>query len=317
MSKLDEISKNIVKTPLPPIDINKKVDAIFNGEEKKVIDMKTIEPEPPKQFTDPEKQKIIDGYLAKLKKKGGKRREKNLIKNKEFDKTEHSQYTLISMVIIALIFLIVVRSFLPNEAMYLIIILVGSFMFIPVGMLVGWVVFDIVMKCKVMRKLTRRNWGIVNFVGKGNRIVSKIKNFDEGLIWSNDSCWVLTRDKVCHYSKNGNLINDEKDEIDPDSVITLVETVPVIFVDMDSFEPLSIGIKGREKVLPSEIGNSMKAWMDNQRKKMMGLQRMNDYLMYAVIICAIASAILSFITMQQVEDLTTKIDALVNGGVLP
>jgi hypothetical protein len=322
MTKLDEISKKVEETSSVDPNISNKVDTLLV--EKKVVEQKP-EPKPVEKkdlisapkLDETMKQKILDKKIKKEKKKGAKRREKNLIKDKEFDKTSNSQLTLIYLVIIALMFLFLVPTILPNEAMYLIIILTGSFMFIPVGMLIGWVSFDIVMRCKIMRKLTRRNWGIINFVGKGNRVISKIKNFDEGLIWSQDSCWVLNRDKVCHYSKDGNLIIDEKREIDPDSVITVVETVPVVFVDMESFEPLSIGITGREKVLPSEIGNSIKAWMDNQRMKMMGMKKVDDYLMYVVIICAVACIVVSVITLQQVEALTEKINALTSGGVLP
>ncbi len=263
------------------------------------------------KFSREDRKKVVDNTLKRFKDRNLtlRRREKKMIKNMEYDSIKTTQGTIVGLAVVGLVFLMVVGEFLPNEAMYTIIIIIGTMMFIPVGMIVGWITFDSVMRCKILRKVSKTNYGIVNFVGKGRRMVSKIKNFDYGLIWQNDLCWVLTRDKVYQMTKDGNAANDGY-TIDPDSVVTLVDTVPVIFVDMDSMEPLSIVQSGRTPVYPSEIGPACKAWMDIQRAKMHSTKKMGDVLMYIIIIAAVAAVVVSFLTMSKVEELQEMVTAL-------
>ena len=91
--------------------------------------------------------------------------------------------------------------------------------------------------------------------------------------------------------------------IDPEAVITIVDTVPILFVDMDSMEPLTILQAGRTPVYPSEIGPALKAWADNQKAKMIQGKEMKDILLYVAIVAAIAAAAISFQNMQHLESL--------------
>lgn len=301
MSGLDDIKKMFAEKPV------EKQEPVKEPEPEKP---KPIENENTK-FSREERNEHIKNTLQRFKDKKVtlRRREKKMIKNAEYDSIKSTQGTVVGLAVVGLIFLMIVREFLPNEAMYAIIIIVGTMMFIPVGMIVGWITFDPVMRCKILRKVSKTNYGIVNFVGKGRRMVSKIKNFDYGLIWQGDLCWVLTRDKVYQQTKDGNAAN-EGYVIDPDSVVTLVDTVPVIFVDMDSMEPLSIVQSGRTPVYPSEIGPACKAWMDIQRAKLLSHKKMGDTLLMIVIIAAVAAVVISFITMSKVEELTEMVKAL-------
>lgn len=299
MSKIDDIRKQID-------DAKEKMkhdaDALMGKkEEKKPIDENLqIEPEDRKKIIE----KNIDGF--KQRRKGLRRKEKKMVRNMEYDSIKSHQGIVIGLAVVGLVFIMLVRNFLPNEMMYVIIIMIGSTMFIPVGMILGWVLFDPVMRCKILRKTSRRNYGLVNFVGKGRKMVSKIKNFDEGLIWKDKECWVLTKDKIYQLTKDGNAANEGKC-LDPDSVVTLVDTVPVIFVDMDSMEPLSIMQKDRVPVYPGEIGPSMKAWMDNQRAKMLATKNaMNIFLIIAIVAC-IGAIVISFLTMNKVDELSKSL----------
>lgn len=301
MSSLDEIEKMLAEKPVKKQEPEKK------PEQQKP---KPIENEKTK-FNREDRNKTIDTTLQRFKDKNLtlRRREKKMMKNAEHDTIKSTQGVVLGLAVIGLIFLMVVREFLPNEAMYAIIIIIGTMMFIPVGMIVGWVAFDTVMRCKILRKVSKTNYGIVNFIGKGRRMVSKIKNFDYGLIWQRDLCWVLTRDKVYQLTKDGNAANDGY-VIDPDSVVTLVDTVPVIFVDMDSMEPLSIVQSGRTPVYPSEIGPACKAWMDIQRAKHLSHKKVGDTLLMIIIIAEVAAVVVSFLTMNKVEELQGMIKAL-------
>lgn len=297
-----------------------KLDDIINKEDNEKIQEKKNDKAKPEVAKDPientvitieDKKKIVGNLFASFKKKKIhlRNREQRMIANMEYDNIKSLQGTVIGLAVVGLVFLMVVRNFLPNEAMYTIIILVGSFMFIPVGMIMGWVMFDPVMRCKILRKMSKRNYGLVNFVGKGRKMVSKIKNFDYGLIWKEKECWVLTKDKIYQLTKDGNAANEGK-HIDPDSVVTLVDTVPVIFVDMDSMEPLSIIQKDRIPVYPGEIGPSMKAWMDNQRAKMLATKTaMNIFMVIAIVAC-IGAIVVSFLTMNKVDEMAKTLETM-------
>jgi hypothetical protein len=300
MSKLDEIRKQF-DSKLEEAKERMKLDAErLVGKNKEAEQNLVIDKE--------DRNKIADSAINHLEKKGIKlrRKEKKMITNMEYDSVKSYQGMTIGLAVIGLVFLMLIRNFLPNDAMYTIIILVGSFMFIPVGMIMGWVMFDPVMRCKILRKMSKRNYGLVNFVGKGRKMVSKIKNFDYGLIWKEKECWVLTKDKIYQLTKDGNAANDGK-EIDPDSVITLVDTVPVIFVDMDSMEPLSIIQKDRVAVFPGEIGPCLKAWMDNQKAKMLATKNAMNLFMIIAIVACIGAIVISFMTMGKVDELTKSL----------
>ena len=319
MSKLDDIKKEYEPQPVKMVKQTEPADVDIN-EIRKHLD-KNKQPtkiqQPIKRedttFTPSDKKKILDTSLLEYKKKKIRlrRSERKLIENMETDTSKNMQGIVIGLAIIGIIFIMLVNNFLPNEAMYLIIILIGCFMFIPVGMIVGLVLLDIFMRCKILRKVTRRNWGIVNFVGKGKRLVSKIKNFDNGLIWQEDNCWVLAKNKIFQMTKDGNAVNEGK-TIEPDSILTLVDTVPVIFVDLDSMEPLSITLSGREPVYPSEIGSTCKAWMDIQRAKLLKGRKAMDILLIVVIICSVGAIAVSFLTMGKVDELTKMVQTLQN-----
>ena len=313
MSKIDSFL-NKPKTTTEPE--RKDIDKLIDEKIKTipVINKTTIKKEslkPETKITSDDRQEMVKSTLQRFKNKGIKlrRRERKMITNLEYDTGKNTQGTIIGLAVTGIVLIVLLQNFFQNDMLYAAMIMLGSLMFLPVGMIIGWVILDPVMRCKVMRKVTRQNYGVVNFVGKGNKIISKIKNFDYSLIWRTNDCWVLTRDRIYQNTKDGNAANDGN-MIDPESVTTLVETVPVIFVDMDSMEPLSIHAKDRIAVYPSEIGPALKAWMDNQRAKMMGAKKATDMLMYIVIIVAIAAVGVSFMTYSKVEELEETLKAL-------
>jgi len=303
MSTLDEIIKKTQEKPVKKIeDIRKTID------EKK---LKTYKPviSPETTFTTKEeREKIVNKELEIHKKKHGrmKLKEKKLITDYEKDPVKSNQNTVIILAVIGLMFIIGLKTYLPEEAYFIIIILIGSFMFIPTGMIIGWITLDPVMRCKILRKTTRQNYGLVHFVGKGDKIITKIKNFDRSLIWRQNDCWVLSRDRIYQITKDGEALNDGN-YIDPKAIISIVETVPILFVDMDSMEPLKIFDPNRVAVSPSEIGPSLKAWADNQKAKMIAKKEMADILMYIAIIAAIAAAALSYQNMTQIQEIAKSL----------
>lgn len=270
---------------------------------------KTIEaPKENTTFTKQEREEVIKKHLAE--RTGLRRKEKKMIKNAEYDSTGgRIKEMTISLAVVGIILVVVLRNFLPNDALFALLIIIGATSFMPMGMIMGWLMFDPVMRCKVLRKMSKRNYGIVQFVGHGGKLFPKIKNFDDSLIWRDKECWVLADSRVYQMTKDGNAINRGK-EIDSKNIITYVDTVPVLFLDMHSMAPMRLSNEEDTAVYPVEIGSNLKAWVDNQRAKMLAVKKMEDMMMMILIGSCVAAAILALITMTKVEEMGETIGSL-------
>ncbi len=235
-----------------------------------------------------------------------RRKEKNMILAKETEGTKNKQWFVFIFAIIGLFFLMSLQYTIKADWVFLIVILLGSMMFLPVGMLVGWALLDPYVRCKILRKASKKNFGIINFVGKGQKIVSKIKNFDNALIWKRNESWVITKEHVYQLSKDGDTIV-EKAKINPESIVTLIDTVPVLFVDLDSMQPLSLARDRREGINPLELGSTLKAWVDNQLAKAMFLKKTMDMYLVIIIIVSVISVGLSYYNMNRISDMTDEL----------
>lgn len=213
---------------------------------------------------------------------------------------------------LGIMFLFLMWQYNPsNEGITIIVFLLGGSLFIPLGMILGWVFLDPFMRCKLMRKMTkgRRNFGIVNFVGKGKKIVTRIKNFDEDLVWIKNKCWALTKAGIYELDKNGEQATENR-ALNPDSFVTVTESVPTMFIDINSMQPLAFEVTGREGIAPEELGSTLKGWIDNQLAKVMFLKKSLDIYFVVVIICSILSAYFGYQNNQTITELETKIEEL-------
>lgn len=250
--------------------------------------------------------------LQKIKKRvKWRKKEEHIIDNKEYDTTNKTQSFVLLFAAIGLFGLFYLYYINVNDIVVPIVMMVGMMMFLPIGMILGWYLLDPYMRCKMLRRTTRRNWGIVNFIGRGNKIVSRIKNFDDSLIWIGDKMWVLTKGYIYQITKNSNAIVDKK-VIEPDSVVTLIDTVPCVFVDLDSMTPRRISTEDREPVDPMEIASVMKAWVDNERKKMLETKKRTDLLLLIACIGAVAGAVIAVMVLITMNEMQTQITTLRN-----
>jgi len=308
-------------------DMLKKIDEKKPVEtevvETEVVEAKDEKPEEkPKPEIDYDKPIFDKESRRKLRlrfAKGKDRKERNRINKGENFGVVDRQKMILGVFAVAMFSIFMLYSYNPgNEAIMIIVLLIGAFLFLPVGMVIGWFLLDPYMRCKMMRKLTRgqKNFGLINFVGKANKMVTKIKNFDEDLIWIKNRCWVLAKGKIKEINKNGEAISEEK-VIDPGKLLTLSETVPVLFIDLTSMEPLSFTTEGREKVSPEEIGSFMKGWVDNQMAKIMFLKKTLDIYFVIVILSCLAAAFFAYQNSESIAELQEEIQILKNmiGGI--
>ena len=248
-------------------------------------------------------KKILTGQ-AKIK-----RKEKRMIENKEFEGTKLRNNMFMGFAVMGLFFIMFLYMYMKLDWMFIIVLLLGSMMFLPVGMVLGWAVLDPYVRCKILRKMTRKNYGIINFVGKGQKLISKIKNFEQALVWKKNEVWIISEEFVYQLTKDGDSIV-EKGKINPESIVTLIDTVPVMFVDVDSMQPLTLARDRREGINPLELGATLKSWVDNQLAKAMFLKQTYNIYFVIIIGCSIGAILFGYVNYTKLDELSNSVKAL-------
>lgn len=261
------------------------------------------EEEPDTTLNKKDKEKILSKLLSS---ENFRRREEKIKIMKESDNTKARQTTVLFLAALGGVFIFMAYQYIKEPWVLILMMVMGSCMFLPVGMIAGWVFLDSYMRCRIMRRMTHKNYGIVNFIGKGNKMVSKMKNFDNDLIWIKDKCWSIRKGMIVLLNKDGNaIVNDEK-EVDPQSIVTMMDTVPVMFVDLDSLEPLSFNREPREQINPVELAANINSYIDNQLAKIMFLRKTMDIYFMIVIIASVAAVGLAYLNMNNMNDVLAK-----------
>lgn len=145
-------------------------------------------------------------------------------------------------------------------------LLLGSLGFLPLGFVLGWIFLDPYMRCKVLRWIRRKNYGIVHLVGRGKQITTLIKDFNKDLIWVDNNVWIIEPNKIYKYGKEGQTY-----AITSKHILTL-SGVPTIFLSLDSMKPLDF-YEETTKIKPEEIGATLRGWVYNQYAKAMFFKR--------------------------------------------
>lgn len=186
---------------------------------------------------------------------------------------------------------------------YVLILLLGATSFAPLGLMLGWFFGDPFQRAKIRRSITKKNYGIVNFVSKGARIMSTIKNFDYDILFVGDGVWILERNKVYMQDKNDGIMGTKAVyPILPEHVNSVIG-IPVIFLDVDTMRPLSFHKEAGE-ANPIDLASTMKGYIMNQLAKNMFFKRT----FMLLIIIVIATSVLNLGLTYQVYDMASKYD---------
>lgn len=325
-NKAENGKQTVASIPPPPVKetLPEREKGIYSKGRSETVEPKRREPEehsffqrrerytepvddsePEGRLTPEDEEKVMNRFL----KKNMSRRERKFVLGKETEGTKGRQNAVVYLAIIGLAFILFLYFYLKVEWMSVILIYVGLMMFLPIGMIIGWAFLDPYMRCKILRRATHKNFGIVNFVGKGQKIITKIKNFDDSLIWKGNAVWAITKEHIYQLSKDGDkLVTMGK--IDAENIVTVVETVPVLFVDLDSMQPLGLARDRREGINPLELGPALKSWVDNEKAKALGLRKTMDMYFIIIIICSVVAVGMAYINMNNVNDITAQLASI-------
>lgn len=217
--------------------------------------------------------------------------------------------TLFILSIVALYLLIYYYAGNFNEVI-LPILLLGGFFFLPIGAFVGWIFVDPFQRAKIYRSVRKKNYGIVNFVSKGQRIVSRIKNFDEDLLFVRDAVWHLEPNRVFTMTKEDTDAEiSAQYPISPENIAT-VQGIPTLFLDMNTMRPLTFW-KDQGEADPIDLGSTLKGYLMNQLQKNLFFKRtMQMSLILTIVMCFVATWFAYQNNMLLNEDIPQKLDKM-------
>jgi hypothetical protein len=155
-----------------------------------------------------------------------------------------------------------------RNAGILVIMLLGATGFLPLGMFFGWMIVDPFQRAKAKRMMFKKNYGIVNFVSRGNKIISKIKDFDKDLLFIDEGVWVLEPNRVYKQSKDDCSTAEEEGNPILSRHIHTIIGIPVIFLDIDTMRPLTM-FKNEGDANPIDLASTLKGYIMNQLAKNM------------------------------------------------
>lgn len=207
----------------------------------------------------------------------------------------------------------VIRLTNLRELGLLLMILLGSMGFGAPFLFLGYVLADPFQRAKVKRSVFKKNYGIVNFVSKGGKILSKIKDFDTDLIWVKDGVWSLESNRVFKQIKSDDPSGIEESYPIMEKHIQNIVGIPVLFLDMDTMRPLTFE-RHVGDVNPTDLGSTLKGWVMNQLAKNMFFKQTFTILMIIAIAAAGISAYFGYLnytnTQKMLNDMMPKIDEM-------
>lgn len=177
----------------------------------------------------------------------------------------------------------------------LIITIVITALVLVLGWLLGrW--FDADFRCNLMRRLTKKNYLVVNVTDKdGRNLLASVCNATDDTISIGTDMWVVTKGKI--YSKK----NISKGFIIQESDIKFRNGAPNIFVDRETITPVDFYRTTDEIIKPTEIGATLQAWIANQLAKALSNINRINILLYLIIALLAGNLLIGWLNGQEIS----------------
>lgn len=154
-------------------------------------------------------------------------------------------------------------------------------------------------RVNILRKLTKKNYGIIFLIGRGKQITTLIRNLDDDTIWIDNNVWVIEPNKIYRKDNNTNI-----NAIDSKH-IHIISGVPIVFLSLDSMKPLDF-FTSESEVKPEEIGATLRGWLYNQYAKMLFFKRTFEIVILILGVLLLAVLYFSYSNFSTLQE-TTKI----------
>ncbi len=199
-----------------------------------------------------------------------------------------------SAILLTVGFLYMFYSGAANAAdMTIVLLVMGALGFLPIGLILGAMFFDISMRVKVMRALTKKNLGIINIVSE-NQIFKTIRNFDDSTIELNKNLYFLKKGRI--YNDKDEVISELKDEY-----IKFIGGIPTIFFDLKNLLPMKL-YEDKIEVTPEELSAPIKAWVITKEAELLKWKRATQISIIVLLMVMAVSIYYSFDTNSILKD---------------
>jgi hypothetical protein len=199
------------------------------------------------------------------------------------------------------------------EVDILYLIVVGSCSLLIIGMLTFILgrLLDTHFRAKVMRIVTKRDYGILAIASQDRKNIRKVVvNFEHSVIKLGNDVWVIQSGRIYRQEKpeTGFSFQNARGEISVDT-FRYEEGIPILYVDITNLKPLSFYPQETGKVPPEELGSFLSSWIANQIAK--GMNVINEYRTFLIIIIVlniVLLCVLAYILMG-IGDIKTALKA--------
>lgn len=205
-----------------------------------------------------------------------------------------------------------------------IVILLGSTIFIPIG-----VIFGIFLtpngKIKLLRKMTKQNYGYVKFITSNKVIKTIVANLNDDIIKFGNGIYFINRKMIKKHVEN------EVPSIIPidENAIKYEDGIPTIYFDVDDIIPLDFSNIEKdmdEKFrLPSQVSATLNKEIAVEKAKIMNaFKRQQNILMIVIVVALLILLYLTYTdftrlktmskTISGMNDALNSIKAIMSGG---
>lgn len=258
----------------------KEIDEVLKkvGEEKEIKEKKRGRP--------PKEKKIIE----KATENDLKIIEKNLT-----EKPKDTFRSALYLAVFSFVCIIAIMQVSVAPAIKLVVAFLGTLFFIPVGIFLGIMIGNPYIRCRILRKMRKGDYAIVNFIQKdGRHIDTKIKNLEEDVIVHGSRLWIIQRRKIYSVDVDSSKVFQAK--IDPEGIYTIAD-VPVVFLDVENMFPVTFYREEKEAIDPQQTAAVLLGWINNQITK-----RKKTIRDVILIIATLALSAINFVLLYQLYD---------------
>jgi hypothetical protein len=168
---------------------------------------------------------------------------------------------------------------------------------------------DTHFRAKVMRMITKKDYGILGIASQDRKNIRKVVvNFEKSIVKLGHQVWVIQSGRVYRQEKpeQGFSFQNSKGEI-AINVFRYEEGVPMLYVDSTNLKPLDFYPTAAGAVPPEEIGSWLSSWVANQVAKGMNVIAEYRTFLLIIIVIVIISIMLNVYTLMKLGDIQAAV----------
>ena len=238
------------------------------------------------------------GATEREKKRGRPKKEEKLseseldavIKKLTEKSTDWGRASLFLSVLGIIVVIFAYQTLEAIKGFQILMFIFGMMGFLPVGFILGWFLTNPYIRCKIRRKMTKKDYAVINFFHKdAKRFDTRIKNLDFDVIVQGTKLWLLKRGRI--YAVSSDMSKIFHKSIEPEHIKTSPFDVPVVFVDVESMTPLTF-FREETETNPQQGGATILGYINNQKAKAM---RQRSLTFFYIVMLAMAALTLTLV----------------------